>query len=175
MSWANVGRRYRGDHWQKAVALCLSDAQNFRYFPQEQEKPVLEKPASAQPQLSSLKPTWHTNKNYLKVGNLNWENASIWWGWRQASVRYFLNKWSVREDPAHCGFYKKASWASHDDQASKQHFSLAIPSASAYRFFHCLSSCPGFLQWWTESWRRKLSSPTYFLVMVLGYSNTNPN
>jgi hypothetical protein len=41
--------------------------------------------------------------------------------------------------------HKKAGWASSGEQASKQHPSMASPSAPASRFLPCLSSCPGFL------------------------------
>jgi hypothetical protein len=69
------------------------------------------------------------------------------------------------EGPAHCewyrwpgglGFYKKAGWANHGEQASKQHPSIASASAPASRFLLCLSSCPDFLWWWTVVWKHKL-------------------
>jgi hypothetical protein len=59
------------------------------------------------------------------------------------------------EGPAHCGWYhpwaggpgcyNKAGWASHEEQASKQHPSIASVSAPASRFLSCLSSYPDFL------------------------------
>ena len=62
--------------------------------------------------------------------------------------------------PAHCGwghlwagspgFYKKAGWASHGEQASEEHPSMASASAPASRFLQCLSSCPDF-QWKCQS------------------------
>ena len=39
------------------------------------------------------------------------------------------------------GFCKKAGWASHDEQAGKQHPSVASASAPASRLLPCLSSC----------------------------------
>jgi hypothetical protein len=44
------------------------------------------------------------------------------------------------------GFYKKAGWASHDEQATKQHHSRgrSFASATAFRILSCLSSCPDF-------------------------------
>jgi len=35
--------------------------------------------------------------------------------------------------------------ASHEEQASKQHSSMASASAPAFRFLPCVSSCPDFL------------------------------
>jgi hypothetical protein len=58
------------------------------------------------------------------------------------------------EGPAHCGwshpwadgpgFNKKASRASHGEQAKKQHPCVAAASAPASKFLPCLSSCLDF-------------------------------
>ena len=50
------------------------------------------------------------------------------------------------------GFYNRAGWTIHGEQASKQHPSMASASAPASRSQPCLSSCPDFLQWWTMIW-----------------------
>jgi len=57
------------------------------------------------------------------------------------------------------GFYKKAAWANHVEQASKPHPFLAFVSAPASRFLPCLSSCLDYLPWWTTICKRKPSKP----------------
>ena len=80
-------------------------------------------------------------------------------------VLHFLNWWLRKE--AYCGrchpwaggpgFYKKASWASHGEQANKQHPSVAYVSTVASVFLTCLSSCPDFLEWWAKIWKCRLN------------------
>ena len=41
------------------------------------------------------------------------------------------------------GFYKKAGWASHVEQTSKQHPSTTLISAPTHRLLHCLFSVMG--------------------------------
>jgi hypothetical protein len=77
------------------------------------------------------------------------------------------------------GWYKKAGWASHGEQATKQHSSMASASASASRFLLCLCSCPDFPHWWSVMWSYVLKKnhflPRLLLVMVFYHSNRNPN
>ena len=44
---------------------------------------------------------------------------------------------------------RKHAWASHDEQANKQHPTMDSGSTPISRFQPCLSSCPDILQWWT--------------------------
>jgi hypothetical protein len=60
------------------------------------------------------------------------------------------------------GFYKKAGWASHDGQASKQNPSMASASAPASWFLHYLSSCLDIFHWWTVVWKDKPNKPFPF-------------
>ena len=48
-------------------------------------------------------------------------------------------------------------WASHEEQASKKHPSMASTLALAFGFQHYLSSCPDFSQWRTMIWKCELS------------------
>lgn len=86
--------------------------------------------------------------------NLNWEKASIRLpvgksvggitlikGWREESIQ--LEVVSPRDGGSE--WYKKAGWASHEEQASKQ----------CSRFSSALISYPDFLQWWTVMWKCK--------------------
>ena len=59
------------------------------------------------------------------------------WAFGKA-VRHFLNQWLMGEDPVHCPWChpwtdgpelcKKAGWASHQEQSSKQHSSMISAS-----------------------------------------------
>ena len=83
--------------------------------------------------------------------NISWENSSI-----RLSCGVF--SWLMTADVGEPstlqgyhhwdggpGFFERAGWATHGEQASKQHSLMASTSVPA------LSSCPGFPQWWTVS------------------------
>jgi hypothetical protein len=48
--------------------------------------------------------------------------------------------------------YKKEGWASHKEQASKQHSFVASISPSSFSFLPYLYSCPDFFQTWSVTW-----------------------
>jgi hypothetical protein len=65
---------------------------------------------------------------------------------------------------------------SHGEKTNKQHPSIISTSAPTSRFLPWLSSCPGFLQWWTVIWKGKSNetiSLQLTLVIVLHHSNRN--
>jgi hypothetical protein len=72
---------------------------------------------------------------------------------RLATLKWnFWVLWLIEEGPFYCGWcypwaggpgcYKNTSWASHEEQASKQHPSMVSASAPASRFQLCLSFYP---------------------------------
>jgi hypothetical protein len=103
--------------------------------------------------LDSFMSTWHRLES-SGDGNYNWENASIKLGYRRV-CKIFSQLVISGGGPTHCGWfypwaggpglYKKAGWASHGEQASKQHPSVASISAPISRFLPYQSSYPDFL------------------------------
>jgi hypothetical protein len=91
-----------------------------------------------------------TSYSYLERGNLNWGNASKRLAYQQIcrTFSWLLidmgepNLWHCRH--CHCwasgpGWYKKAGWASHGEQANEQHSSIASASVPVSRFLPCPS------------------------------------
>ena len=107
-----------------------------------------------------------TQGSHHRERSFSWGNASM----RSSCKALF----SIR---AHCGwchpwpgsrgFYKTAGWASHEEQASKQHSSMASASAPASWFWPCWSSCPETVI------EINPFLPKLLLVMVFSRSNRN--
>ena len=75
---------------------------------------------------------------------LQWQADGLIWNKNSLDSDYLVY-WS--DSP---GFYKKAGWASHEEQTSKQHSSMVLASAPASSTLLCLSFCSDFLQWYKQ-------------------------
>jgi hypothetical protein len=103
--------------------------------------------------------TWH-GLEYLSGKSLNYENTHTRLACRppcRGCPWLMVDAWLPNYDQCSwaggLGVYEKAGWASHREQASKQHPSMTSLSAPPSRFLPFLNSCPKFIHQWSVTWK----------------------